>query len=290
MRGVERMKRILGAVAACGLTCLAAGTASALELTFLNSYEFQNPHGLEFDPTDNSLWVSTNIADTSGNVFNVNPATGAASSSFAAPQPIPSDPFTAGIAFRGANLLLTDDEGNFLEVSKAGAQIGAVFSGPDDIEGLAPDSRTGGLILASSGDEEISFTDLDLSLGSSFNTELLDPAFTDPRGVTYDPLTENLLVVDDNNTLYEVSRAGVLLMQLPFASILTGVLGIAEGVTLDPVSSILYVAFDGTDTDGGRSQIVRFNYEGTLIPEPGTLAVMLTGLAGLVLLRRRPRP
>lgn len=282
------MHGLVGAAALAGLLCF-AGAAKALELTFQNSYGFENPHGLEFDPTDNSLWVSTNIADTSGNVFNVDPANGTVNSSFAAPDPVGSDPFTAGIAFRGPNLLLTNDEGSYLEVTKGGAQVGSAFTGPDEIEGMANDPVTGGLILTSSNDETILFTDLALSVGSMFKTDALDPAFNDPRGLTYDPLTENLLVVDNNNTIYEVSRSGVLLMQLPFADVLTGVLGIAEGVALDPASSILYVAFDGTNSDGGPSQIARFRYTGTFIPEPGTLALMLTGLAGIVLLRcRRP--
>jgi sugar lactone lactonase YvrE len=70
-----------------------------------------------------------------------------------------------------------------------------------------------------------------------------DPPMTEPQGVTRDPYSGNILVVDDNeglNSLFELAPDGRVLSVSPLSQY-----GVdAEGVALQPETGTLYVGFD----------------------------------------------
>src|SRR6056297_230649 len=71
-----------------------------------------------------------------------------------------------------------------------------------------------------------------------------DPAMTEPQGVTRDPYSGNILVVDDNeglNSLFELAPDGRVLSVTPLSEYGFD----AEGVALQPETGTLYVGFDG---------------------------------------------
>jgi len=71
-----------------------------------------------------------------------------------------------------------------------------------------------------------------------------EPAMTEPQGVTRDPYSGNILVVDDNeglNSLFELAPDGRVLSVTPLSDYGFD----AEGVALQPETGTLYVGFDG---------------------------------------------
>lgn len=70
-----------------------------------------------------------------------------------------------------------------------------------------------------------------------------DPPMTEPQGVTRDPYSGNILVVDDNeglNSLFELAPDGRVLSVTPLSQYGFD----AEGVALQPETGTLYVGFD----------------------------------------------
>jgi hypothetical protein len=87
-----------------------------------------------------------------------------------------------------------------------------------------------------------------------------NPPMMEPQGITRDPVSGNILVVDDadaSDSLFEFSPDGRLLdvISLQFAGL------DAEGITVQPDTQTLFVAFDDGDT------IATFQY----IPSPNGL-------------------
>ncbi|SHH64773.1 hypothetical protein [Marivita hallyeonensis] len=74
--------------------------------------------------------------------------------------------------------------------------------------------------------------------------DTFDPPMTEPQGVTRDPYSGNILVVDDNeglNSLFELAPDGRVLSVSPLSQYGFD----AEGVALQPETGTLYVGFDG---------------------------------------------
>jgi hypothetical protein len=74
--------------------------------------------------------------------------------------------------------------------------------------------------------------------------DTFDPPMTEPQGITRDPYSGNILVVDDNeglNALFELAPDGRVLSVTPL-----GPYGFdAEGIALQPETGTLFIGFDG---------------------------------------------
>jgi DNA-binding beta-propeller fold protein YncE len=142
----------------------------------------------------------------------------------------------------------------------------------DDADGIVFNTLTGTFFVVDDDKQTVFEFAADGSTNSeAFKTTDVAAAFTHPEGITVDPFTGNLLIVDNqygSKSLYEVTTAGVLVSTLA--------LGFdAEGVTIDPATRILYIA----DDNGGKIYLAA-------IPEPATSALIGIGLVALFGIRR----
>ena len=85
--------------------------------------------------------------------------------------------------------------------------------------------------------------DADGAVQMELSGDAFDPPMTEPQGVTRDPYSGNILVVDDNeglNSLFELAPDGRVLSVLPLSDYGRD----AEGVALQPETGTLFVGFD----------------------------------------------
>lgn len=119
--------------------------------------------------------------------------------------------FSLSATLRDTEGLHRDADGSFLVVE----------DDPSRLLRIAPD---GAVIMALSGDGFV-------------------PPMTEPQGVTRDPYSGNILVVDDNeglNSLFELAPDGRVLTVTPLSPY-----GVdAEGVALQPETGTLFIGFD----------------------------------------------
>ncbi len=143
-------------------------------------------------------------------------------------------------------LLLADGWGNFSRVDRDGHPRDAAFqlSGAvRDSEGLHRDADGSFLVV-----EDDPARLLRIAPDGAVQMELwgnrFDPPMTEPQGITRDPYSGNLLVVDDNeglNALFELAPDGAVLSVTPLSQWGRD----AEGVALQPETGTLFVGFDG---------------------------------------------
>ncbi len=280
------------AVLALAAVGLAAPQAKAISITLDNSFFFESPGGVAFDPTSGNLFVTDG-----GNTISQVTTAGVPVSSFSV---------FAGADINGldvlpnGNLLLADQSTNnplgntaLLEFTKAGVAvpggINAVINPPSgDADGVAFNAGTGTIFVADDSDETI----YEFATGggaplSSFLTTAIDAAFDESEGITVDPETGNLLVVDDESgtsSLYELTTDGDLVMVVDLLA-LTG-FDDPEGVTIDRANNKLYVAFDDDGVNSIGDRIAQFSIVDN-VPEPATLAIFGLGLLGLGFAQRK---
>lgn len=141
-------------------------------------------------------------------------------------------------------LLLHDGWGSFQRIDREGQPRGAPFR----MAGANPDTE--GLHLEPDGSLLIVGDDPALVQRFTQGTEVLrldgmamDPVLPEPQGVARDPLSGNILVVDDaegGDRLFELSPGGGILSVTPVRE-----WGVdAEGVAVQPGTGTLFIGYD----------------------------------------------
>ncbi|MEO0669597.1 MAG: hypothetical protein AAFZ99_16920 [Pseudomonadota bacterium] len=145
----------------------------------------------------------------------------------------------------GAGLLIADGWGTFRRLDRQGRPLDAPFqlSGTlYDTEGLHRDAN-GTFLVVEDDPARLMRIAPDGTVLMELQGEFFDPPMIEPQGVTRDPYSGNILVVDDNeglNALFELAPDGRVLSVTPLSEWGRD----AEGVALQPETGTLYVGFD----------------------------------------------
>jgi len=142
-------------------------------------------------------------------------------------------------------LLIANGWGEFRRIDRDGQFIDAPFRLSEtlyDTEGLHRDADGSFLVVEDDPSRLMRIAPDGTVLMELFGDRFYPPMF-EPQGVTRDPYSGNILVVDDNeglNSLFELAPDGRVLSVHPLSAY-----GLdAEGVALQPETGTLYVGFD----------------------------------------------
>ena len=142
-------------------------------------------------------------------------------------------------------LLIANGWGEFRRIDRDGVFIDAPFRLSQtlyDTEGLHLDADGSYLVVEDDPSRLLRIAPDGTVLMELFGDQF-DPPMTEPQGVTRDPYSGNILVVDDNeglNSLFELAPDGRVLSVHPLSAYGFD----AEGVALQPETGTLYVGFD----------------------------------------------
>lgn len=142
-------------------------------------------------------------------------------------------------------LLLANGWGEFQRVDRDGRRIDEPFQLSEtlyDTEGLHRDADGSFLVVEDDPSRLLRVAPDGTVLMELFG-DTFDPPMTEPQGVTRDPYSGNILVVDDNeglNSLFELAPDGRVLSVTSLSDFGRD----AEGVALQPETGTLYVGFD----------------------------------------------
>lgn len=142
-------------------------------------------------------------------------------------------------------ILIANGWGEFQRLDREGQSIDTPFSLSAtlyDTEGLHRDSDGSFLVVEDDPSRLMRIAPDGTVLMELFGNSF-DPPMTEPQGVTRDPYSGNILVVDDNeglNSLFELAPDGRVLSVSPLSQYGRD----AEGVALQPETGTLYVGFD----------------------------------------------
>ncbi len=142
-------------------------------------------------------------------------------------------------------LLIANGWGEFRRIDRDGVFIDTPFRLSDtlyDTEGLHKDADGSFLVVEDDPSRLLRVAPDGRVLMELFGDQF-DPPMTEPQGVTRDPYSGNILVVDDNeglNSLFELAPDGRVLSVFPLSAYGRD----AEGVALQPETGTLYVGFD----------------------------------------------
>ncbi|WP_424990658.1 hypothetical protein [Fluviibacterium sp. S390] len=225
--------------------------ASAAELTFVRSFPFPGPSGLAFDPLFCALWVANETEEIAQLTL------------WGAPlRRFRSDLSRVdALAVTDTHLLLSDGSGRFQEIYRDGTARGAPFRLTrdfSDIDGVYVDAARDEIWITDDARAQVLRLEAGGGLLARIDGTTLTPPMLEPQGLTRDPGTGYLLVVDDADaldSLFEFDATGRLLDVIPLA---TSAYSDAEGVTLAPEAGLVFVAFDAGNT------IVTYDYSPTL--------------------------
>jgi len=131
---------------------------------------------------------------------------------------------------------------------------------------VTDDSRAEVLRISESGVVE------PLLIGAALSTPLMEP-----QGITRDPLTGHVLVVDDADALdalFEFGADGSLLDVIPLAR---GAVSDAEAITIQPETRTVFIGFDDTDTIALYRYTPTPNTAPVTAPEPGGCVISKAG-------------
>jgi hypothetical protein len=142
-------------------------------------------------------------------------------------------------------LLIANGRGDFRRIDRDGRPIDSPFQLSAtlyDTEGLHRDAD-GSFLVVEDDPARLMRIAPDGTVIMELFGELFDPPMIEPQGVTRDPYSGNILVVDDNeglNSLFELAPDGRVLSVTPLSQFGFD----AEGVALQPETGTLYVGFD----------------------------------------------
>lgn len=143
-------------------------------------------------------------------------------------------------------LLIANSWGEFRRLDRDGRPIDTPFRLSEtlyDTEGLHRDAD-GSFLVVEDDPSRLMRIAPDGTILMELYGDSFDPPMTEPQGITRDPYSGNILVVDDNeglNSLFELAPDGRVLSVSPLSQYGFD----AEGVALQPETGTLYVGFDG---------------------------------------------
>ncbi len=142
-------------------------------------------------------------------------------------------------------LLIANGWGEFRRLDREGGAIDRPFNLSAtlvDTEGLHRDAD-GSFLIVEDDTSRLLRGAPEGAVQMELAGDAFDPPMTEPQGVTRDPYSGNILVVDDNeglNSLFELAPDGRVLSVLPLSDYGRD----AEGVALQPETGTLFVGFD----------------------------------------------
>lgn len=145
----------------------------------------------------------------------------------------------------GDGLLIANGWGEFQRISRTGQPIDREFQLSAtlyDTEGLHRDADGSFLVVEDDPSRLLRIAPDGTVLMELFGDQF-DPPMVEPQGITRDPYSGNILVVDDNeglNSLFELAPDGRVLTVSPLSAYGRD----AEGVALQPETGVLFVGFD----------------------------------------------
>jgi len=227
------MRRAVGSLLAARVA--AAAPAAAMELVLRDSFAFPRAASLAWDAELCGLWVATEGAEivllTRGGREIRRIGSGLR--------------VVRSLTVEPGGLLVAEGWGRFQRITREGDPRGAPFRlapGLRDVEGLEREPAGSFLVV-----EDDPSRLLRLSPDGEVLLERRGPSFTptlsELQGVARDPLTGNILVVDDNeglNALVELSPAGDVLSVTPLSEWGWD----AEAVAVHAQTGTLYIGFD----------------------------------------------
>lgn len=143
------------------------------------------------------------------------------------------------------SILVASGWGEFRRFDRDGRALDAPFRLSEtlyDTEGLHRDAD-GSFLVVEDDPSRLLRIAADGTVLMELYGDRFDPPMTEPQGVTRDPYSGNILVVDDNeglNSLFELAPDGRVLSVTPLSEYGFD----AEGVALQPETGTLYVGFD----------------------------------------------
>ena len=223
---------------AAGLLCtlaLTAPPAAAMQLFLREVLPGYRGVSLVFDPWVCGLWV----ANESPELILLSPF---GEEILRRESPLRG---VRAIAADERGLIVTDGRGDFARLDRQGKDFGdwARTEAQADVEGLHVHPE-GGLLVV--GDDAALVQRLDETGREMFRIEgyAQSPPMREPQGIGLEPLTGNILVVDDNeglNALFEYSSAGALLSVTPLSEWGYD----AEAVAVHAQTGTLWIGYDG---------------------------------------------
>ena len=149
------------------------------------------------------------------------------------------------ITVEEGGLLIANGWGGFRRIHRDGRPIEREFRLSEtlrDTEGLHRDAD-GSFLVVEDDPSRLLRIAPDGAVIMALSGDTFDPPMTEPQGVTRDPYSGNILVVDDNeglNSLFELAPDGRVLTVTPLSAY-----GLdAEGVALQPETGTLFIGFD----------------------------------------------
>ena len=253
------------------------GDAEGISLMLERIFHFGSASGIDFNPVSGNLFIADGIGQKV-DIFEVTPL-GEAVSSFSTT----GLGNVQGLTFLPNGNLLLPFQGahaTIREYTTTGVAVGTGVNFPTapdaiDIDGIAYNSLTNTIFAANDDGSTIYEYSLSGLLLSSFRTTDTVARFRDPEGLTINPSNGNLIIASDgdlhpiqpsgSSSLYELTATGLLVnaVQMPA---LSG-LGDPEGVTIDPATRTMFIAFDQQNIVG----VFRFKGLGSPAPAPPSM-------------------
>ncbi len=247
------MRIAIASVFAATLALLTPPPATALELMWRESFSFPRAASLEWDPVVCGLWV----AIEGPQLFLLTPG------GREIRRIEPGMRSIRALTVEDDGLLIADGWGGFQRITREGVALGAPFrlsATLHDVEGVHQEPE-GSFLVVEDDSARLMRIAPDGTILMEIPGTAFEPAINEPQGIARDPLTGNILMVDDNeglNALIEVSPEGDLLSITPLSE-----WGFdAEAVAIHAQTGTLYIGFDS-----GQS-IAVFDYLPTR-PEAG---------------------
>lgn len=222
------------------LLALLTATASwSADLSLLRTFPHPGPSGLAYDDRYCGIWVANETRD----IKLINPW-GDQIMSFESELSR-----VDAIAIEGNELILSDGNGLYQRVDRLGTVLSEPFRLAGmlmDTDGLFVDTKTRDYWVADDSIAQLVRVSSDGTVRQVLDGATQTPILMEPQGITMDPLSGNLLVVDDadaSDSLFEFSADGRLLDVIPLD------LGgrDAEGITIQPDTRTVFVGYDDGD-------------------------------------------